>query len=188
MKHRLILASGSPRRKELLGEMGWDFDVVVSPADELHDEAVDYRVLCQQNAALKARAVAQIYPDSLVIGADTLVCLDGKPLGKPRDEEEARVMLRSLSGRVNYVCTGVCLCGPGGREQAFHEVSEVVFRKLSDEDINEYMALVHTLDKAGAYAAQEHGERIIAAVRGDFSNVVGLPVARLQQELESFHF
>jgi len=97
-------------------------------------------------------------------------------------------MLRSLSGRINFVCTGVCLCGPGGREHVFYEVSEVEFRVLSETDIADYMALVHTLDKAGAYAAQEHGERIIVEVRGDLSNVVGLPVERLRSELESFHF
>jgi septum formation protein len=188
MKPRLILASGSPRRKELLDEAGWDFEVVLSPAEELHDVAVDYRTLCQENAALKARAVARNHPDAIVIGADTLVCLDGVPLGKPKDEDEARAMLRSLSGRINFVCTGVCLCGPGGREHVFYEVSEVEFRVLSETDIADYMALVHTLDKAGAYAAQEHGERIIVEVRGDLSNVVGLPVERLRSELESFHF
>lgn len=188
MKPRLILASGSPRRVELLAEAGLDFKVVPSPAEELHDLAVDYRELCQENAARKARAVAQENPDAVVIGADTLVCLDGVPLGKPKDVEEARAMLRSLSGRINFVCTGVCLCGPGGREQIFHEVSEVEFRVLSDTDITEYMRLVHTLDKAGAYAAQEYGERIIVAVRGDLSNVVGLPMERLRVELESFHF
>lgn len=188
MKPRLILASGSPRRKELLEEVGWDFQVILSPAEEVHDVSVDYRELCQENATRKARAVAQNHPYAIVIGADTLVCLDGVPMGKPKDEEEARAMLRSLSGRVNYVCTGVCLCGPGAREYVFNEVSEVEFRVLSEADITDYMNLVHTLDKAGAYAAQEHGERIIVEVRGGLSNVVGLPIERLRSELESFRF
>lgn len=171
-----------------MAEAGLDFEVVVSPAEEIHDLAMDYRALCRENAARKARAVARDHPDAVVIGADTLVCLDGVPLGKPKDEEEARAMLRSLSGRVNFVCTGVCLCGPGGAERVFEEISEVEFRVLSDESIADYMKKVHTLDKAGAYAVQEHGESIIVAVRGDLSNVVGLPVERLLVELESFHF
>jgi septum formation protein len=183
MQPRLILASSSPRRIELLQQAGVAVEVIPSPVEELHDTALDYRHLCEVNAGRKARDVASRHPGAWVIGADTLVCLDGRPLGKPADLAEARTMLQALSGRVNQVCTGVCLIDPAGREHVFHEVTEVQFRTLSDAVIDDYMAKVHTLDKAGAYAAQEYGEQIIAQIRGDFSNVVGLPVKNLLEYL-----
>lgn len=186
MALRLILASGSPRRKQLLEEAGLACEVIVSPAEEIHDVTMEFTALCEHNARLKARAVAMEHPAACVIGADTLVCLDGEPLGKPVDLAAARAMLRRLSGRINHVCTGVCLAGPDGHERVFHELTEVHFRELSDELIDRYMAQVHTLDKAGAYAAQESGDWIISEIRGDFSNVVGLPVARVLQELAAF--
>lgn len=183
MQQRLILASSSPRRIELLQQAGVLVEVIPSPVEELHDTALDYRHLCEVNAGRKARDVASRHPGAWVIGADTLVCLDGRPLGKPADRAEARTMLQILSGRVNQVCTGVCLIDPAGREHVFHEVTEVEFRALSNDVIDDYMAKVHTLDKAGAYAAQEHGDQIIAEIRGDFSNVVGLPVKKLLEYL-----
>lgn len=183
MVSQIILASGSPRRRQLLAEAGIDFQVILSPAEEIHDCSMVFSALCEHNAQLKARAVAQDHPHACVIGADTLVCIDGEPLGKPIDGSSARAMLRRLSGRINQVCTGVCLCGPQGREIVFHELTEVRFRVLSEQTITEYMSLVHTLDKAGGYAAQESGDLIIEEIRGDFTNVVGLPMARLLQEL-----
>jgi septum formation protein len=183
MRARLILASSSPRRIELLREAGVEAEVIPSPVEELHDTALDYRHLCEVNAGRKARDVASRHPGAWVIGADTLVCLDGRPLGKPADLAAARQMLQALSGRVNQVCTGVCVIDPAGKEHVFHEVTEVEFLPLSDEVIDDYMAKVHTLDKAGAYAAQEHGDQIIAEIRGDFSNVVGLPIKKLLEFL-----
>jgi septum formation protein len=183
MRARLILASSSPRRIELLREAGVEAEVIPSPVEELHDTALDYRHLCEVNAGRKARDVASRHPGAWVIGADTLVCLDGQPLGKPADLAAARQMLQALSGRVNQVCTGVCVIDPAGKEHVFHEVTEVEFLPLSDEVIDDYMAKVHTLDKAGAYAAQEHGDQIIAEIRGDFSNVVGLPIKKLLEFL-----
>lgn len=185
MQARLILASSSPRRIELLRQAGVDVEVIPSPVEELHDTAMDYRHLCEVNAGRKARDVASRHRGAWVIGADTLVCLDGRPLGKPADLTEARAMLRALSGRVNQVCTGVCVIDPAGEEHVFHDVTAVEFRPLSDEIIYDYMSKVHTLDKAGAYAAQEHGDQIIAEIRGDFSNVVGLPVKKLLEYLAS---
>lgn len=179
MQPRVILASGSPRRLQLLADAGFAVEVVVSPVDELHDTSIDFRELCEINAERKARDVASRHPQAWVIGADTLVCLEGIPLGKPADLTMARQMLQSLSGRINSVCTGVCVIEPHGKTHLFHEVTEVEFRQLSDEMIDDYMAKVHTLDKAGAYAAQEHGDQIIAEIRGDFNNVVGLPVSKL---------
>ena len=175
----LVLASGSPRRRDLLARAGLEFEVVVSPAEEIHDPSLPADRLCEGNATLKAAAVARSHPHATVIGADTLVFIDADALGKPADLEEARAMLRRLSGRTHTVCTGVCVIRPGGGIRAFHEMSEVEFRVLDDAAIDAYFRLVDPLDKAGAYGIQVHGERIVAEIRGSFENVMGLPVARL---------
>lgn len=135
--------------------------------------------LCEENAFLKAAAVAANRPDCTVIGADTLVFIDGIPLGKPVDLEDAANMLRRLSGRVHTVCTGVCVIFPDGSKKLFHDLTEVEFRELDDAAIWEYFALVNPLDKAGSYGIQEHGDRIVAGIRGDFDNVMGLPVGKV---------
>jgi len=179
----IVLASGSPRRRDLLVRAGLEFDVVVSPAEEIHDPTLPPDRLCEGNATLKAAAVARMHPHATVIGADTLVFIDAEVLGKPADLAEARAMLRRLSGRMHTVCTGVCVIRPGGGVRAFHELSEVVFRVLDDAAIDAYFRLVDPLDKAGAYGIQVHGERIVAEIRGSFENVTGLPVARLMEEL-----
>jgi septum formation protein len=132
---------------------------------------------------LKAREIAARHPDAVVIGADTLVGLDGAVLGKPRDLAEAAGMLERLAGRVHEVCTGVCLCAAGG-EHAFFEVTWVQFREFGPKTIEEYAQRVHVLDKAGSYAIQEHGDMLVAKVEGSYENVVGLPVARVAEELE----
>ena len=131
--------------------------------------------LCLHNAAAKAEAVFREHPDSTVIGADTLVFLEGFPLGKPEDEEEARSMLRKLSGRTHHVCTAVAIRSPLGMKN-LAVLTEVTFPKLTEKDIRHYMELVDVMDKAGSYAFQEHGEMIISSVRGDTDNVIGLPV------------
>jgi septum formation protein len=179
----IVLASGSPRRRDLLTRAGLAFEVVVSPAEEIHDPTLPAGRLCEENATLKATAVARMHPHATVIGADTLVFIDDEVLGKPADLTEARAMLRRLSGRRHTVCTGVCVILPGGAIQAFHELSEVVFQDLDDVAIDAYFKLVNPLDKAGAYGIQEHGERVVAEIRGDFENVMGLPVARLMELL-----
>ena len=179
---QLILASGSPRRRDMLRKVGLEFDVIPSPAEELHDEHMPLDQLCEENARLKALAVAQDYPEATVIGADTLVYIDQKPLGKPRSKEEAEATLMRLSGRTHQVCTGVCIAR-AGKADSFHSITEVVFKKLSEETIKDYMSKVDVMDKAGSYAVQEHGEMIIEQVRGDYDNVVGLPVAQLLGKL-----
>ena len=179
---RLILASGSPRRRDMLQKVGLEFDVIPSPAEELHDESMALDQLCEENARLKALAVAQDYPEATVIGADTLVYIDQTPLGKPRSKEEAEAMLMRLSGRTHQVCTGVCIAR-AGKVVSFHAITEVVFKKLSEKIIRDYMSKVDVMDKAGSYAVQEHGEMIIEQVRGDYDNVVGLPVAQLLAKL-----
>ena len=182
----LILASSSPRRRDLLAEAGIEARVV--PADgveEAHDPMLSSAELTCHNATMKAVEVARRFPGALVLGADTLVYLGEEPLGKPRDPDEARTMLRRLSGRTHTVCTGVCLASGGGREaEVFHDLTQVTFRDLDEGTIGEYLRLVDVLDKAGAYAIQEHGSLIVAGVDGSLSNVVGLPVEALVRRLD----
>lgn len=180
----IVLASASPRRRELLENAGVVFEVVVSPAEEIHDASMKPDVLCELNAALKAEAVAAVRPDATVIGSDTLVFIDDEPLGKPSDLEEARGMLRRLSGRTHKVCTGVCIVFPGGETKVFHDTTEVDFLPLGDEEIDAYFAVANPFDKAGAYGIQEHGEMIISAIRGSFENVMGLPVEMVVEALQ----
>ncbi|MCX6865006.1 MAG: Maf family protein [Verrucomicrobia bacterium] len=129
----IVLASASPRRRDLLARAGVAFEVVVSPAEEIHDASMTPEVLCEWNATLKAVAVAAVRPDATVIGSDTLVFIDGEPLGKPTDLDEACQMLRRLAGRTHQVCTGVCMIFAGGARNVFHETSEVTLRTLDDD-------------------------------------------------------
>lgn len=179
----MILASQSPRRRELLTREGVEFRVVVRDTEEVHDASLPPQELCALNAAAKAEAVAQEFPDEVVIGADTLVFIDGTPLGKPADEAAAVQMLLQLQGRTHSVCTAVAVVMPGGERRDFAEISYVTFRPLDEAAIRHYMSLVHVYDKAGAYAIQEHGELIIEKFEGDLDNVIGLPVRRLLQVL-----
>jgi septum formation protein len=172
----IVLASSSPRRRELLEKAGVVFEVVISPAEEVHDASIKPERLCEMNAALKAEAVAATRPEATVIGSDTLVFIDGEPLGKPVDLEQARAMLRKLSGRTHRVCTGVCVIYPGNRQKLFHGTTEVTFLTIDDAGIAAYLNLVNPLDKAGAYGVQEHGDLIISGIQGSFDNVMGLPV------------
>lgn len=181
---RLVLASASPRRVELMRAAGFEFDVVVPTVEEAHDATLTCEALTIANALTKARAGLALAPDALVIGADTLVYLDSEPLGKPRDLDEAREMLQRLSGRVHSVCTGVAIVSADG-EECFPVITEVEFRELSEDDITAYLDLVHVLDKAGAYAVQEHGERIVSRVTGSLTNVIGLPMEELEARLSN---
>lgn len=185
MNKRLILASGSPRRKELLAELGFTFEVITSDAEEEHRSDIPLTELCERNAVLKTQAVASQYPDAVVLGGDTLVYIDEEPLGKPKSEQEAVDMLMRLSGRAHKVCSGMCLI-EGDKVQPFHAVTDVVFKEIDEAVIRNYMQKVNVMDKAGSYAVQDCGEMIISEVRGDFSNVVGLPQALVLEQLESF--
>jgi septum formation protein len=185
----LILASASPRRAELLRQFVPDFEVVPSDAPEVHDDQLTAWEMVQINAYRKARAVAKLCPDAVVLGADTLVYLDRdtKLFGKPADRRDAERMLRELQGRVHAVITGVCLLHlRGHRQKVFADWTDVKFHPLTAEQIKEYLALVNPLDKAGAYAIQEHGERIVAEISGSYSNVVGLPVEKVREELRAW--
>lgn len=184
----LVLASRSPRRQELLQGAGLEFRVDQARTDELHDPSFGLAGLVNLNARAKAAEVSSRHPEAVVLAADTLVWLDGAPLGKPAGEEEAGAMLRRLSGRVHEVATGVHLARREPRAHVeFCEVTRVRFRALDDATIAAYMARVHVLDKAGAYALQEHAEMLVETVEGSRSNVVGLPLGRTLSALEK-HF
>jgi len=184
----VVLASASPRRRELLEAAGIAPLVDAAMGAELEDPAFGLAALVTANARAKAREVAARHPRSVVLGADTLVWLDGTPLGKPPGLDEARQMLRQLSGRVHEVATGVHLLRMEPRQQAeFHELTRVRFRTLDENVIDRYLASVDVLDKAGAYALQEHGDLLVETVEGSRSNVIGLPVERTMAALRH-HF
>ncbi len=181
---RLILASASPRRRELLGQLGVPFEVMVADVHEHEEPSTDPRIMVAHNAALKADWVSARHPDALVLGADTTVFIDGHALNKPRDPAEARAMLRRLSGRTHTVFTGLAVRrGSDGLRIDEGVASEVTFRTLDDAIIEAYLAKVHTLDKAGGYAIQEHGDLIVEGYRGSLTNIVGLPVETTKQIL-----
>ena len=183
----LILASASPRRAALLKLLPVQFQVLPGNAPEVAHEHLSPLEVCQLNAHRKARAVAKQIPDALVIGADTLVFLDNEILGKPRNLAEARRMLARLQGRRHQVVTGVCLIHlRAHRERIFAASTDVLFHPLNNRQIRDYLADIHPLDKAGAYAIQDRGEFIISEISGSFSNVVGLPVEQLRQELTAW--
>ena len=180
----LILASGSPRRRELLGLITNDFTVCVSGAEEHTDPALSPAETVLALARLKGADVAKTHPDDTVIAADTVVALDGEILGKPADAADAARMLRFLSGRTHQVYTGVYLvCG--GREAHFYEETEVTFYDLSDEEIAAYVATGEPADKAGAYGIQGKGSLLVKGIRGDYFNVVGFPVAAVSRALRT---
>jgi septum formation protein len=180
----LILASASPRRRELLAQLGVSFTVVTAAVTEHEDPATDPRVMVAHNAALKADWVAARHPAALVLGADTTVFIDGAALNKPADAAEARAMLRRLSGRTHTVFTGLALrrVSDGLRLDA-GEASEVTFKSFGDDVIEAYLALVPTLDKAGGYGIQDHPELIVERYRGSLSNIIGLPLDTTKQIL-----
>jgi nucleoside triphosphate pyrophosphatase len=184
---RFILASGSPRRRQLLSEAGYDFEVVTTAVAEVAHDWLTTRELTAWNAARKAQSVSETAPDAIVLGADTLVTIDGKILGKPADFDQAVEILHSLSGRAHEVWTAVRIChAAGGKSKALHEMSRVHFRRLDDSAIRAYLAKIDPLDKAGAYAAQGCGREIIERIDGSYTNVVGLPMEATAIALREF--
>lgn len=181
----IILASASPRRKELLASIHLPFKVITADVEEIFEDDLPIGEAIQKVALTKAKAVAQLHNDALVIGADTVVMMDGKRLGKPKDDKEAYAMLQSLSGKTHQVITGVAIC-EGDKVETFYEVSEVVMYPLSDEDILSYIAKDQPFDKAGAYGIQTYGKILVKAIHGDYFNIVGLPIARLYRELKKY--
>ena len=176
----LILASKSPRRKELLKQIGIPFVVVVSDAEEVSGNSWTPAALVVENAKRKARAVAEKYPDSPVLGADTVVSSEGKIFGKPKDKDEARKMLTALSGKMHEVTTGLALINRN-EIRTTSVTTKVFFDTMTKADIDAYIATEESMDKAGAYAIQGKAARFIEKIEGSYSNVVGLPLNALIQ-------
>jgi septum formation protein len=182
-----ILASASPRRAELLRHLILDFRIIPSDVPEVSDDHLSPFEICQLNAYRKARVIAKKHPDASVLGADTLVFLDGEIMGKPANLTEAERMLARLQGRTHQVVTGICLIHlRTHRERIFAVSTDVTFHPLAAGQIRDYLARVNPLDKAGAYAIQEHGDLIILEISGSYSNVVGLPLERLREEIQAW--
>jgi septum formation protein len=185
----LVLASGSPRRAEILGAVGWPFEAQAANIDEAIRAQEEADAYVERLAREKAEAVASERLFALVLGADTVVVVDGLVLGKPRDADEARAMLLRLSGREHEVLTGVALVrAESGQVIVAHERTRVRFGTLSDAEIDWYVATGEPMDKAGAYAIQGHAALFIESVEGDFWNIVGLPVQlvyRLSQKMKA---
>ena len=178
----IILASSSPRRRRLMLEAGFNFEIIVSDAEEICDKSMIPWDLTVQNAQIKASPIAQNNQEKIVIGADTVVSLDNEIFGKPSDMDEAVKMLARLSGRTHIVTTGVCIIQKE-KNETFYVNTEVTFKPLSGKEISQYVKVINPLDKAGAYAAQDHGELIIEKYSGSFTNVVGLPMSEVKEAL-----
>ncbi|MTH52980.1 septum formation inhibitor Maf [Bacillus mangrovi] len=187
LEQHLILASGSPRRKELLENLKVPFNVMITNVDETISEGTGPEKAVQQLARKKAVHIAGSFPDSFIVAADTVVVLDGDILGKPKDEQEAIRTLGRLSGRTHHVYTGVSII-KGKKERIFHTATEVTFYDLSGEEIQKYAETGEPLDKAGSYGIQGLGSLFVKEIKGDYYSVVGLPVARLLRELREIGF
>jgi septum formation protein len=181
----LILASASPRRRDLLQAHGYHFAVCIPEVEEIAPAHLTPAEVTLANARLKAQAIARQQPGAMVLGADTVVAFEGEIFGKPRDLDHAVEMLRRLNGRVHEVWSGVWLVhGETGRETGFNAVTRVRFRQLGEDQLRAYLARIGPLDKAGAYAAQDDQGDLIESYEGCFDNVVGLPMKALAWALE----
>ena len=185
MKHKLILASASPRRREILAKTGIPFEVVVSGCDENINETEPDR-LVSELARLKAEDVAKAYPEAVVIGADTVVTHKGSILGKPADRQEAFNMIRRFAGDTHQVYTGVCVVIPNDRIINYSVCTNVNVTDMTDEEIYRYLDTDEYRDKAGAYAIQGLFAPYISSIEGDYYNVVGLPVSSLYSILKEY--
>lgn len=176
----MILASGSPRRHELLTSLGIEFRVLVSNIEEILNESLPIPEQVMDLAKQKADALG--IENELILAADTIVVIDDEILGKPVDEDDAFQMLRKLSGRVHYVYTGCCL-KEGSDYRTFFEETKIIFKELSDQEIKDYIATEEPMDKAGAYGIQGLGGALVDSYEGDFYNVMGLPLDKLKEHL-----
>ena len=174
----IILASSSPRRQELLKNAGIEFKIAVSYREEVLDSSLTPDKAAINVACQKAREAAKKHPSDCVVGADTIVVLDDKILGKPKDKDDAAAMLKLLSGREHIVYTGVCVI-KNGIENCFAEATKVEFYPLAAEEISAYVETGEPMDKAGAYGIQGFGSVLVKRIEGDFFNVMGFPVARV---------
>lgn len=185
MKGSVVLASASPRRRDLLEAAGYSVTCAASAVDELEVDHLEPGALALENARRKSTAIEPVFPGRLVIAADTVVAMQGEFFGKPADEAQALGMLRRLRGRSHVVVTGVVVSA-GERRVEFHEQTVVTFRDLDDGALVDYIRDIHPYDKAGGYAAQNDHGRIIERIEGSMTNVIGLPMERLENVLSSF--
>lgn len=179
----IILASKSPRRKELLSLITKNFVIEPAKGEETADESLPTDLYVSALAENKAREIAALHPEDIVIGADTIVAAKGEILGKPRYAEDAKRMLTLLSGTEHSVYTGVCVINKG-EEYTFCEETIVRFFVLSEEEIDDYIATGEPFDKAGAYGIQDYGALLVEGIEGDYYNVMGLPVGKLNRVLK----
>lgn len=182
----LVLASGSPRRLELLKLITEDFSVIPADCEEHFDFALPPKEAVKALAIQKAEYVSKKYPEKTVIGADTTVFCGETPLGKPKDTDDARRMLSMLSAKTHIVITAVSVVRGGNTLKVFAEETQVEIFPLSEKEIKEYIKTGEPMDKAGAYGIQGKGALLIKKINGDYYNVMGLPVARLSRELSLF--
>lgn len=181
----IILASKSPRRRQLLKLCGVDFSVREADIDETLDESVSKVEAIEKLAMHKAKTVWNHHPDALIIGADTIVLIDDEVLGKPMDAEDAKSMLRKLSGRTHKVITGVCLMDKS-KVKTFSSVVEVDFCILDENEIDGYVNSGEPMDKAGAYGIQGLAAPFVSSIRGDYYAVMGLPVSKVYEHLKNW--
>ena len=181
----LILASKSPRRKELLSIITPEFEIIPAVGEERADRTLPPDEYVRELACHKAEEVAALHPHDVVIGADTIVVVSGEILGKPKDAADAGRMLKLLSGTEHSVLTGTCIIS-SDRNAIFSEETKVRFFELSDKEIDDYIATGEPFDKAGAYGIQDIGALLVSGITGDYYNVMGLPVGRLSRELRAF--
>ena len=179
----MILASQSPRRKELLGFIASDFRIIPAVGEEIAPEGATPEEIVIALSRQKAEEIFAANKGETIVAADTIVAIDGEILGKPRDVEHAAEMLKKLSGRVHSVFTGVCVIFADGTRENFAEETKVEFYELSEQEIADYIATGDPMDKAGAYGIQEKGAANVKGIVGDFYNVMGLPVGRLARVL-----
>ena len=182
MNINIVLASASPRRKELLKLITSEFDIIPSDVDETLPEEIKSENAAEYLAKIKARSIGNI-ENTAVIGCDTVVVIDGNILGKPKNREQCRSMLTSLSGKTHFVYTGVCIIY-NSIEYSFTEKTEVIFYNLSEMEIEEYIETGEPFDKAGGYGIQGKGALLVKGINGDYFNVVGLPVSTLNRKLK----
>lgn len=185
MRKRFIVASASPRRKELLLSSGFEFEIIPSDADETLESGIDAYDAVKELSKRKAESVLKNNSEAVVLGCDTVVALDGKILGKPKNEEDAFSMLKMLSGKTHRVYTGVCITD-GKKTESFVSCAEVTFYELSDETVKSYILSKEPMDKAGAYGIQGLGSVLVKNINGDYFTIVGLPLAQTARALAKF--
>ncbi len=182
---KVILASASPRRQELLKIIFSEFEIIPADVDETLSPDISPETAAEYLSRKKAEYIAEKYPDYLIIGSDTTVVTEKEILGKPENKTDAYNMLKKLSGKTHKVITGVCICG-GGKTRSFSEITEVEFYNLGEEELENYLSSNEWTDKAGAYGIQGKAGLFVKKINGDYNNVVGLPVSRLNREVKEF--